>query len=129
MDWIGDSVAKRNGRLSRLWVAFCCLLSFMASFDLPVLAQVLDPAPAPWLPLAVAEVEDPLEDEGAMLRPTTAVERRGERKQPSSGFPVTARPDTPACSVVPEPFHTLSCLKRAGCEHALRNGLGAPLLC
>src|SRR3954464_15391809 len=103
MDWIGDSVAKQTGRPSRLWVVFFCLLSFMASFDLPVLAQVLDPAPAPWLPLAVAEAEDPIEDEGAMIRPAAAVERRGERKHPSPGFPVTPRPDTPAWSAHPEP--------------------------
>jgi hypothetical protein len=107
-------------------VVVCCLLSFMASFDLPLLAQVLDPAP--WHPLTVAEMAESLEDEGAMLRPSTA-ERRGERKQPTPGFPMTPRPDTLAWSDQPEPFCAWCCLKRAGCEHALRNGLGAPLLC
>jgi hypothetical protein len=134
MYWKGASnEMKRTGRPFRLGVLICCLLSFTASFDLAVLAPYFDPSTLVWsAETSIVETEEPLEDEsGDMLRPmVTSNERREERKQPTASLPIAIWMETPSwlfpagsCSI------RLPCLKRAGCEHALRNGLGAPLLC
>src|SRR5262245_53442435 len=119
----------RERRLLQGWVVVCCLLSLVASFNLTVLTGWFDQVGPSALPCAAfSDLEEPPEDE-EMLRPggRTLDGRRGERKQalPGSGHPGA---ELYSCGQVPlVSSHPISTASRAGCEHAHRNGLGAPL--
>jgi len=122
----------RDRRLAQAVALVCCLLSVVASFNLTVLAGCLDRNVPPATPGAsLCEMEETLDDDDDMLRPvsTTLDTRRGERKHPP---PAAGHAGPPPAPTRRPPFLAASPLpsaSRCGCEHAHRNGLGAPLLC
>jgi hypothetical protein len=118
----------RTARVSRAWVALGCLLSFTSSFNLTVLVDVLARnLPAHRAP-AVSEVGEAIDEDADMLRASSGSKdgRRGERKQPPACLAPRLEPSSCPRFYVPPPVSHAS---RPGCEHALRNGLGVPLLC
>jgi hypothetical protein len=123
---------NRHRRLLQAGALVCGLLSVVASFNLTVLAGCLDRnLPPPAINPSLSELEESLDDDDEMIRPaaTSLDSRRGERKHP----PPRSGQTGPQPSPSRRPPFLLSCslasAARPGCEHAHRNGLGAPLLC
>lgn len=122
---------KRAQTVSTTSALVCALLCLLASFDLGVLALYIDHLTSiPVVLNTLLGLEDPLEDED-MLHPRASGQdsRRGDRKHPR---PQTAlsqpNRDNGRSTSATLPSNT-SRIDRTGCEHAGRNGLGAPLLC
>jgi hypothetical protein len=115
----------------RVCVVLCCLLSFTSSFNLTVLADILDRnLPVGQKRGSVAEITEDI-DEDADLYPTSSLGvdgRRGERKPPPTGnLFLTGESVSSWLHLHDTASPSAAC--RAGSEHALRNGLGGPLLC
>lgn len=119
---------QRVRRISRGWVVLCCLLSLTSSFNLTFLTDILDRnLPVQHLP-TVAEVEEDIDEDLVYSSAAVADGRRGERKPSEPRFEAL-QPDHSPASRPHATRTTTSSIRRAGSEHALRNGLGVPLLC
>jgi hypothetical protein len=111
-------------------VLVCCLLSLTASLDLSFLDGLFDRYAPTFDRPAVCELDETPEDDDDMLCSPSPVRTAGrqERQSPPGEGPFpSASGSSPqlSCSHSSGP----SDVCRSGCEHARRNGLGAPLLC
>jgi hypothetical protein len=98
-----------------LAAAACCLLIFWADFDQVMVAQVAS---------GEAPASGPQNDDDDMARPSPAV-RQG---RPAAAARTPSLPTARRAPLRP-PLAGASPPLSPRCEHALRNGFGAPLLC
>ncbi len=129
MSGAARSLSSRGPRW--LSVLLCCLLSVTGPFNLSAVYQMFDSSLSNANPAGPCiEAQDIDDDEEDLLQPVNPSEgRRLERKQAAPDGTHFAR--HPSCS---HHLHADSRLARrllclAGCEHAFRNGCGAPLRC
>lgn len=119
----------RAARFTRVWVALCCLLSLTSSFNLTVLADVIDSdAPTRAACGKLVEVEEDIDKDCDMLSAVSADGRRAARKL----LPPARDGLLPGSILLPVnrlAHSSRIAAGRAGSEHAGRNGLGVPLLC
>jgi hypothetical protein len=110
-------------------VLLCCLLSVAAPFSESALMEVIEGHPSsPSAVPQLAEAEEPIDDEEDLLR--SAGLREGRRSERKHALPQPLLPFVAAPVGWPDPAPTSDHpLRRAGSEHAFRNGFGSPLLC
>lgn len=109
----------------------CCLLSITSSFNLTVLVDVFYrnfPEPNPRS--VVSEMQEAIDEDTDMLHSSNSLDvRRGDRKLVLLTVAVQRLDDGAAIRTCVSSDPTSLSFSRWRCEHAHRNGLGAPLLC
>lgn len=111
-------------------VLLCCLLSLIASLDLSFLEGYFDRYGPTFDRAALSELDETPEDDDDMICSPSAPRAggRSDRHTPA-GERAPAGAPGPAARRPSFASPRDASVRRSGCEHARRNGLGAPLLC